>query len=815
MSRYSKLLTSACGLAGFVVPVHAVPGVVADNALTLHYDYPAQYFEQSLLIGNGSQGAAVYGNPANELLELNDITLWTGEPERNDYNPGAADHIPEVRRLLEQERYADADKAQRLWQGHYSEAYMPLGNLRFMQDISGGEPGAPGSPGGYFRCLNLADATASVMFSANGGRYERTYFVSAPDSVIVMRLRAMDGAKINGRFAFDSQLPHYVNAGERVMVMDGFAAYHSLPGYCSPGKQHYWYDENRGVHFRAMLEVIPADGTVSNDGIVGLRVSGCTDLVVIVSMATSFNGFDKDPVKEGRPYRDIAAARIARARQMAWEKLLDNHIADYQSLFNRLHINLGKTDEAVKSLNTDEQLRRYTDLHEPNPELEALYMQYGRYLLISSSRTDGVPANLQGLWNRHLSPPWSCNYTVNINLEENYWAAETANLSELHRPLLTFIKNLSANGKKAAKTYCGAGNGWITAHNSDIWAMACPVGLRSGDPSWANWVMGSLWLATHIWEHYQFTQNMEFLKEYYPILKGAADFAQAWMIERDGELITSPATSPENIYRLADGTHGATCYGGTADLAMIRECLLDYSLAARILGKADDAKVAARTLKRLHPYKVGRTGALQEWFHDWDDADPQHRHQSHLFGLYPGHHISPVLTPALAKACARTLAIKGDNTTGWSTGWRVNLYARLLDGKGAYRLYRRLLQYVSPDGYAGADAQRGGGTYPNLLDAHAPFQIDGNFGGCAGVIEMIVQSTGGKIMLLPALPDEWPEGSLSGVRARGGYTLDMAWSGGRVTNLVIKADVDGTATVCYNGTQKKVRMKRGETRKLV
>lgn len=773
----------------------------------LHYDYPAQYFEQSLLIGNGSQGAAIYGDPADELLELNDITLWTGEAGNKTHNTTAASHIPEIRSLLANEKYAEANDMQRLWQGHYSEAYMPLGNLRFSSDFNPAQ-----APDSYYRQLNLNDATAQVTFKANGGRYERTYFASAPDSVIVMRFRAIDGAKINGKFAFDSQLPHHVNTGETVMTMDGYAAYHSLPGYCQPTQQHYWYDENRGVHFRAMLQLIPADGTVQNDGIQGLMVKDCTDLTIIMAMATSFNGFDKDPVKEGRPYKEIAASRLEKAKCLAWEKLMANHVADYQELFNRVQIDLGNTDDAVKRLNTDEQLRRYTDLRENNPELEALYMQYGRYLLIASSRTKEVPANLQGLWNRHLSPPWSCNYTVNINLEENYWAAETANLSELHLPLLTFMKNLQFNGEKAAKMYCGVDKGWITAQNTDIWAMACPVGMQTGDPSWANWVMGSLWLATHIWEHYEFTQDKDFLKEYYPVLKGAVDFAQGWMVEHNGKLVTSPATSPENVFLLPDGTRAATCYGGAADLAMIRECMDDCRQTALLLGKTDDAKVMQNTLARLSSYKIGKEGNLQEWYHDWKDADPQHRHQSHLFGLYPGHHISPAATPELAKACARTLQIKGDNTTGWSTGWRVNLYARLLDGEGAYRLYRRLLQYVSPDEYKGNDARRGGGTYPNLLDAHAPFQIDGNFGGCAGVIEMLVQSTDKGITLLPALPEAWKkEGSVKGIKARGGFILDFSWNKkGKIIYCSISSDKGGTTTIYYNGKHKKVTLKKNQ-----
>jgi alpha-L-fucosidase 2 len=457
------------------------------------------------------------------------------------------------------------------------------------------------------------------------------------------------------------------------------------------------------------------------------------------------------------------------------------------------------------------QLKKYTDENQQNPELEALYFQYGRYLLISCSRTSGVPANLQGLWNEKLLPPWSCNYTTNINMEENYWAAETANLSELHKPLLDFVVNLSKTGGATAKAYYGVDRGWCLGHNTDIWAMTCPVGLGGGDPSWACWNMGGAWASTHIWEHYTFTGDKDFLRQYYPALKGAAEFCIDWLIEKNGKLMTSPGTSPENKYVTSDGFVGSTLYGNMSDLAMIRECLIDARKAAKVLGT--DKKFVGeidRTLSRLQPYKIGAKGNLQEWYHDWRDQDPRHRHQSHLFGLYPGHHISVKETPDLAKACAKTLEIKGDQTTGWSTGWRVNLFARLQDAPGAYHIYRKLLRYVSPDGYNGKDARRGGGTYPNLLDAHSPFQIDGNFGGCAGVVEMLMQSTEDCITLLPAIPEQWSSGSVKGICARGGFVVDMTWKDGKVVTLTLTARNDSSTRLRLNGKTIKVRMKKGE-----
>lgn len=785
-----------------------------ENRLTLHYDRPAEYFEEALVIGNGTMGAIVYGGTKTDRISLNDITLWTGEPDRDVTTPGAFKALPEIRELLDKEDYREAERANRKIQGHFSESYQPLGQLTIdytdntARDITA-----------YRRSLDISEAVARTQYMKGGHMQTSEYFASAPDSVIVIRLQS-SGKGIHATLRFTSQLPCSVTAKDGEITADGYASYHALPGYYKgvPADEHNLYDPERGTRFRTLVRAIArdADGKIKSYPSGDVKIEGCRDVTIIIANVTSFNGFDRNPATEGRDYRRLVKQHMARAARKTNDELMHTHLYDYQRFFGRVSLDIGRTDPAIAAMTTDKQLRLYTEEGQDNPDLEALYFQYGRYLLISCSRTDGVPANLQGLWNEKLLPPWSCNYTSNINLEENYWAAETANLSEMHRPLLTFISNLKTTGETTAREYYGTGRGWCLGHNTDIWAMTCPVGLRVSDPSWACWNMGGAWVSTHIWEHYLFTMDKEFLARNYPLLKGAAEFCMDWLTEKDGHLLTSPGTSPENRYKTPDGFCGATSYGNTSDLAMTRECLLDAREAARTLGRDKNFITEIdRTLKRLLPYHVGSNGNLQEWFHDWEDQDPQHRHQSHLFGLYPGHHLSPDVTPELAHACARTLEIKGDNTTGWSTGWRVNLYARLLDSKNAYHIYRKLLSYVSPDGYKGKDARRGGGTYPNLLDAHSPFQIDGNFGGCAGVIEMLMQSTPSSITLLPALPEQWSDGNVNGICARGGFVVSMKWSKGRVTELTLTSRQGGKTTLKYNGIKKSVNMKAGETRRIL
>ena len=719
-------------------------------SLSLHYGEPAAFFEESLLLGNGQLGAIVYGGTEKDRISLNDITLWTGEPFRDTAAPAA--WLPVVREALEQEDYQRADQLQRNLQSKNSNSYQPLGSLEiaYPDDAQITD---------YQRVLDISQAQALVSYRRNGKAFSCQYLVSAPDSVIVLRLRSE--APIRATLRMHSQQPHTLLAEGHSLLVDG-----------------YTYSDAHGIHFRTTL--LCEQAQAKDDALV---IDGPREALIVVANRTSFNGSDKDPVLEGREYKQASLTLAQKAAAKGWNKLEKAHTKDYKALFDRVQLNLGATPDSIRVLPTDRQLLRYAE-GEANPELEALYFQYGRYLLIASSRTEGVPANLQGLWNESLTPPWSSNYTTNINLEENYWMAESAALPQMHASLLGFLHSLSKNGEQTARNYYGVQEGWCEAHNSDIWAMTCPVGEGSGDPFWANWNMGGAWLSTHIWEHWLFTRDRAALERDYPVLKGAAQFCLGVLIEKNGELITSPGTSPENIYRTPDGYTGASAYGVTADLAIIRECLTDAAAAARELGDTVFVKRVDATLPRLRGYHVGKNGALQEWYHDWEEPAPWHRHQSHLIGVYPGHQIEAG-TP-LADAALKTLEIKGFETTGWSCGWRVNLYARLHQAEKAYQMYRRLLRYVSPDKYTGADARRGGGTYPNLLDAHPPFQIDGNFGGSAGVVEMLLQSTPDRVIPLPALPKAWPNGWVKGLRTRTGQTVDMRWENGQLTEYKLR-----------------------------
>ncbi len=738
-----KVLCLAVMALSACTPVHK-------SGLTLHYDRPAEFFEEALPIGNGRIGAMVYGAASGEeRLSLNDITLWSGEPDKGAEHPDmikfgltgqGVETLAAVREALSQEDYRTAEKLQRGLQGHYSESYLPLGNLR-IKYLDSKEVSE------YERSLDISRAIAEVRCKKGGKPFVAEYFASAPDSVIVVRIKASD---IQADVALDSPLSHSVESRGGELVMDGYAPWHAYPNYYrGPRLEGPLDDPGRGVHFRAIVAAKSKGGTVTCEGGV-LKIRGCKEVELRLVNATSFNGFDKDPVKEGLPYKELADGAAKRVAAVGAKQLQKRHIADYRSFFDRVSIWLGDTPDEVKALPTDVQLKRYTDLEENNPELEALYVQYGRYLLISSSRTPGVPANLQGLWNENMVPPWSGNYTLNINVEENYWPAEVAALGEMHRPLLDFVHNISKNGKSVARDMYGVQRGWNAGHNSDIWAMeSLQVVLTIGLGSFPDGIRA---LVFHI-----------------------VDLHLDFLVEKDGELITSPGTSPENDYITPDGYVGSTLYGATADLAIVRECLQDAVAAAKELDTdADFIKEAETALARLRPYQIDQEGKLQEWYYPWRDRDPQHRHQSHLFGVYPGHQIEA--GSAFADAAHRTLEIRGFETTGWSCGWRINLYARLGDGENAYRMFRRLLRYVSPDRYRGEDARRGGGTYPNLLDSHNPFQIDGNFGGCSGVLEMLLQSSAdGTVQRLPALPKAWPEGRVTGLRTRGGQTVDISW----------------------------------------
>lgn len=774
------------------------------NDLKLKFDRPADFFEETFVLGNGSQGAIVYGNPSRERISLNDITLWSGEPDTAVFTPGAYKHIPEIRRALDNGDYALAEALQRRIQGSNSQYYQPLGNLfidfKDTTDVTD-----------YYRELDLNSAVSAVSYNRGGNSIRTEYIASAPDSLIAINIRSARPIDLTLRFT--SLLPYEVSAKGSRITADGHAPY----GYVRQEKNGSYeekmiHDPARGIHFRTNISAVSSTGTITpQNG--GIAVGGATDLTVYVVMVTNFDGQAVNPSRSPKDYKAMADSRSDRAVEQSFSDVKAGHIEDYSRFFSRVSLDLGETSGELRDMPTDLRLKSYHDNGNYDPDLEELYFQYGRYLLISCSRTNGVPANLQGLWNEYEYAPWRSNYTVNINLEENYWPAEVTNLSEMHMPLLSFVRQLPRTGEMTAREYYGVDRGWCSAHNTDIWGKTCPVGHGTSFPMWVNWNMSGAWLVSHIWQHYLFTKDREFLKEYYPTLKGAAEFCLGWMIkDKDGHLITSPSTSPENRFIAPDGKPVATSAGGFADLAMIRECLADTRSAAvelnldrELVNEIDEA------MGMLAPYKIGAEGQLQEWAVDFKEEDPKHRHQSHLYGLYPGSHITVDGTPELAKAAARTLEIKGDNTTGWSTGWRVNLLARLADAPKAYSMYRRLLKYVSPDNYTGEDRRRGGGTYPNLLDAHSPFQIDGNFGGTAGVAEMLLQSTPDRITLLPALPDNWKTGCFKGLRARGAYTVDAEWENGVVTSLRLTADKGGSTTVVVNGKSIPVNFDNGKT----
>lgn len=781
----AALGTTSCFAVGHS-PKSALPN-------KLWYNKPAYAFEESLPLGNGKLGALVYGGANNDSIQLNDITLWTGIPVNPNEGGDSYKWIPKIREALFKEDYKTADSLQHYVQGHNSEYYQPLGMIN-IRDRN------PGKFTEYYRELNLDNSLATIRYKRNGVEYTKEYFASHPDKMIAIKLSASQKGAINSDISLTSLIPHQVKASGSQLTMTG----------------HMLGEENNSTHYCAILQVKNTDGEVWQSDST-LHLKDVSEAVIYLVNETSYNGFDKHPVKEGAPYIENVADDAWHLVNFTYEEFKQRHIADYKKLFDRVSFHL-KDAKFDANRPTDKQLLAYSDDKEYNPYLEQLYFQYGRYLLISSSRTQGVPANLQGLWAPALRSPWRGNYTININLEENYWPAEIANLSELVAPVDGLVKGMSVTGRHNAQHFYGINKGWCSGHNTDAWAMTNPVGTGNESPQWSNWAMGGAWLVETLWDHYDYTRDTAYLRNTaYPLMKGAADFLLEWLIpnpHNPNELITAPCTSPEADYITDKGYRGSSFYGGTADLAIIRELFKNTLKGAKILG-IDIAyqQQLQSALNRLRPYHIGKRGNLMEWYHDWDDQDWHHRHQSHLLGLYPFHQISVAKTPELAAAATKTLEIKGDKSTGWSTGWRINLWARLHRGDKAYQIFRKLLTYVSPEVYKDR-THHSGGTYPNFFDAHPPFQIDGNFGGTAGICEMLMQSDGETIDLLPALPKEWSNGEMKGLKARGNYAVSLAWDKGKITKASITSKNAGNLIVNYNGKQKILKFKAGETKNI-
>src|SRR5690554_6039158 len=731
--------------------------------LVLWYNKGSLNWNHALPIGNGSLGAMVFGTYDQERLQLNDDTIWAGGPN-NNIGENIEGAIDEVRELIKNQDYIAAQKLAdtKLVSTDSGMPYQTLGNLT--SDCTGHEQVSH-----YKRDLNISRAIASVNYQVDSVGFKREYFASLNEKAIYVKLTATTPENISINIGFNSPQDHKVIVEDNRLRIDGKGGDHE--------------GQEGKIKFVGLISPEVNGGSLRATGN-ELQIRNANSVILRITSATNFVN-----------YKDVSAnayqkalAQVQQAETIDYQTAKNAHVKTYQKLFNRVSLDLGTTAAMEKP--TDQRIAEFANSNDP--QLAEMYFQFGRYLLISSSQPGTQAANLQGIWNEHTNPPWDSKYTVNINTEMNYWPAENTNLSELHQPLFDMVRDLAVAGQESAKKIYNA-DGWMLHHNTDIWRI---TGLVDS-PFYGQWQTSNAWLVQHIWHHYLYTGNIDFLKEYYPVIKGAAAFF-ASSLQRDKDtqwLMVSPANSPENNF-IRDGINQASLAAGTTmDNQLVFDLFNVLIDSAKLLKLDNEFSEQIETLRdELPPMQIGRFGQLQEWLHDWDDPADQHRHISHLYGLYPSNQISPLRTPKLAQAAKVSLLHRGDKSTGWSMGWKINWWARFLDGDHAYQLLRAQIHLIDE----GLAKHEEGGTYVNMLDAHPPFQIDGNFGVTAGIAEMLVQSHDGVIHLLPALPSAWPKGSVTGLVTRGGFVVDLAWDEGQVTSFTLHSRLGGIARIRMN-----------------
>ena len=766
--------------------------MIMNDSHVLWYNKPAPTWTYSLPIGNGRLGAMIYGGDEKEKISLNHDEIWSGTPHCNYFSwenqpEDRSEFFFKARELtLEGKKFKAQELLQDNFHGHWSQAYLPLGDIELDFFLNG-------KVSDFRRELNLQNAVASVSYKIGNVKIEREYIASHPRNAIIMNLKNDNENGIDFELKFASCLKHTTRFENSYFVIDQECPVRTDNDCDSTIEQFYKYSETeKGILSRSIVKILDDNATVEESKN-GLIIRGSKNTTIIFSCETSFNGYDKHPEREGKEYKNACLSYINDCEGLTYEELKAEHIADHQKYYNRVSLDLNGDDKT--GVTTKDRLENFEkDKNDRN--LYTLLFNYGRYLTIAGSRPGTQPTNLQGIWNDRACPPWNSNYTININTEMNYWPTLMCNLEEMHEPLIKMIEELSVAGVKTAQNFYHA-NGFTVHHNTDIWRMTHPV---PGNSQWSFWPLSSGWFCRHLFDHYEYTGDKTFLKEKaYPIMKQAALFYLDLLIPDDeGYLILAPSTSPENEYHF--GPHKCSVSETTTmTMSIIRELFTNCIDACEILGEDEEfAKLLENKVENLLPFRIGSKGQLLEWYLEEKDCDPHHRHTSHLYALHPANLITKEATPDLFEACKKSLEIRGDDGTGWSLGWKINFWARLLDGDHALILINNQLRFKDDT----KTVYRGGGTYANMFDAHPPFQIDGNFGATSGITEMLLRSVKNDIYLLPALPTSWVSGAVKGLKAKGNVTVDIEWENGKLKNYHLENANENTR-VFYDGKEVK------------